>query len=242
MKKFLKSLDKKQIRLIIIITVISLIMRVLWLPGKSGDYLGFLKPWVEDIRELGYFKALKYNIGNYNVPYIILLVFVSFIKGEPLVPIKMVSIIFDFICAIYGAKIVNKLTNNKWSTVITYLIIICLPTVLVNGAMWTQCDSIYTSFILMSLYYLIDKKYTKSFLLLGVSFAFKLQFIFILPLYVLLLFREKKVKFYHFLLIPLVNIILCLPAIIAGRSFMDVMTIYFSQVDYYLDLVLNFPN
>lgn len=242
MKKFLKSLDKKQIRLIIIITVLSLIMRVLWLPGKSGDYLGFLKPWVEDIRELGYFKALKYNIGNYNVPYIILLVFVSFIKGEPLVPIKILSIIFDFICAIYGAKIVNKLTNNKWSTVITYLIIICLPTVLVNGAMWAQCDSIYTSFILMSLYYLIDKKYTKSFLLLGVSFAFKLQFIFILPLYVLLLFREKKVKFYHFLLILLVNIILCLPAIIAGRGFMDVISIYFSQVDYYLDLVLNFPN
>ena len=129
MKKFLKSLDKKQIRLIIIITVLSLIMRVLWLPGKSGDYLGFLKPWVEDIRELGYFKALKYNIGNYNVPYIVLLVFVSFIQGEPLVPIKMVSIIWNTVLVSLGAIVgdnylVVAKVFSKYSKILFYVFII----------------------------------------------------------------------------------------------------------------------
>jgi len=242
MKKFLKSLEKKEIIILIVLTLVSLILRALWLNGKSGDYLGFLKIWVYNIRDLGYFKSLKYNIANYNVPYIVILTLISFFKCEPLYPIKIVSIIFDFVCAIYGAKIVNYLTKNKLYTLITYGVLVFLPTILVNGAMWGQCDSIYASFILISLYYLFKKKYILSFIFLGLSFAFKLQFIFILPVYVLLLFREKKIHFYHFFIIPLVNIIMCLPAIIAGRSFIDTMLIYFEQVDYYEDLVLNFPN
>lgn len=242
MKKFFKNLSKKEIWIIVSVTILSLILRALWLNGKSGDYLGFLKIWVDNIRELGYFKSLKYNIGNYNVPYVIILTLISFLKCEPLYPIKIVSIIFDFVCAIYGGKIVYNITKNKIYTLITYSVLLFLPTMLVNGSMWGQCDSIYAAFTLISLYYLIKKKYVLSFIFLGVSFAFKLQFIFILPLYVLLLFREKKIHIYHFLIIPLVNFIMCLPAIIAGRSISDTMLIYFGQVEYYKDLVLNFPN
>jgi len=242
MKEFFKSLNKKEIKIMILVTIVGLILRCLWLNGKSGDYLGFLKIWVDNIRELGYFKALKYNIGNYNIPYMIILVFISLLKCEPLYPIKFVSIIFDFICAIYAAKLVYKITKNKLSTLITYGVLLFIPTMLINGAMWAQCDSIYTSFILMSLDYLIDKKYIRSFIFLGISFAFKLQFIFVLPLYVLLLFREKKVHIYHFFIIPLVNLIMCLPAIIAGRGFLDTMLIYVEQSATYPDVVLNFPN
>ena len=38
------------------------------------------------------------------------------------------------------------------------------------------------------------------------------------------------------------NIILCLPAIIMGRSFKDVMLIYFNQANEYKWLSMNFPN
>jgi len=240
--KFWKDLEKKEKIILILVTIISLFIRFLWFNGKTGDYLGFLKVWVENIRELGYFKALKYNLGNYNVPYMIILTLISFIKGEPLYSIKIVSVIFDFICAIYGVKIVHKLSKNKISSIITYCVLMFLPTMIVNGAMWGQCDSIFTAFTLMSLYYLIEQKYIKSFILLGVSFAFKLQCVFILPLYVLLLFRDKKIHIYHFFIIPLMNMLLCLPAVIAGRPFVETMLIYLDQSQTYSDLVLNFPN
>lgn len=55
-------------------------------------------------------------------------------------------------------------------------------------------------------------------------------------------FREKDIKWYYFLLIPLVNVIMCLPAIIAGRNIVDVLSIYFNQTSTYKDLVLNYPN
>ena len=78
-------------------------------------------------------------------------------KIEPLFLIKFVSIIFDYVCAIYSLKIVYKLTNkNILLSLIAYASVLFLPTVMLNGAMWGQCDSIYTSFILISLYYLLD--------------------------------------------------------------------------------------
>ncbi|MBQ3020660.1 MAG: hypothetical protein IJD92_00360 [Bacilli bacterium] len=238
----MKNLSKKEKIILFIVSIVAILIRLIWINGESGDYIGFLEPWVLKIRELGGFNALKYNIGDYNVPYMVILTFISFFKFKPLYLIKLVSIIFDFICAYYGAKIVDKVTNNKLSSLITYAAILFLPTVIINGSLWGQCDSIYTSFILISIYYLLDEKYIRSFIFLGFSFAFKLQFMFILPLYVLLFFRNKKIKWWYFLLIPLVNIILCLPAIFSGRSIVDVLTIYLNQTGTYKDLVLNFPN
>ena len=99
-KNFLDSLDKKQKLLLIFGTLFSLFLRCLWLNGRSGDYIGFLAPWIDYIRELGQFNSLKYNIGNYNVPYIVILTLISFFKCEPLYLIKFVSIIFDFVCGL----------------------------------------------------------------------------------------------------------------------------------------------
>lgn len=174
MKK-LKEINKKDLLIIISITIVGLLLRILWLNGKSGDYTTFLKPWIDQINVLGNFHALKYDIGDYNIPYIIILTLISTLKCNPLYPIKFVSIIFDFICAIYGAKIVKFITNNKLSSIVSYGLILILPTVLINSSLWGQCDSIYTSFILVSIYLLMKEKYTKSFIFLGISFAFKLQ-------------------------------------------------------------------
>lgn len=226
---------------IIVISIIALLIRCVWLNGISGDYIGFLSPWIKEIIRLGGIKSLKYNIGDYNVPYIFILTIISYFNNH-LYLIKFISIIFDFICAIYGYKIVYKITNNKIKSLISYIIILFLPTVIINGSLWGQCDSIYTSFILISLYYLIDKKYIKSFIYLGVAFSFKLQTVFIIPLYILMMFTNKNIKWYYFLLIPFINIIMCLPAIIAGRNIVDVLSIYLNQTGTYKNLVLNYPN
>ncbi len=118
-----------------------------------------------------------------------------------------------------------------------------LPTVFLNSAHWGQADSIYTTFILISLYYLLKKKYLPSFIFLGISFAFKLQFIFILPLYILVYLSERKFSILYFFIIPLMNFILCIPAMLFGRSIESCMSIYFNQVGEYSDnICMNFPN
>ena len=124
-----------------------------------------------------------------------------------------------------------------------WLVILFLPTVILNGSVWAQCDSIYTTFVLLSLYLLLKEKYSLSFLSLGIAFSFKLQFIFILPLFIILYFVNKKFKIWNFLLIPLGNIIMCTPVLLMGMPLINCFTTYLDQTtNYSVYLTRNLAN
>lgn len=164
-----------------------------------------------------------------------------------LVSIKLVSIIFDFLTAIIVSLFVrNIFKDNKNCSVyvfFTYTVILFLPTVLLNGALWAQCDIIYTVFIILSLFCLIKEKYLKAFIFFGISFAFKLQSIFVLPLYVFIYINKRKFPLYYFGIIPLTNLILCIPSLIFGKSLKSCIDVYINQTNSYSEyLSLNFPN
>lgn len=230
-----------------IITILSLIIRWQLLKYESGDYQLFLEPWFEEIKTNGGIKALGMNISNYNLIYVTILALLTYVPADSLISIKAISIIFDYICAMTAMNICNELIKNNKNknkiSLLVYTAIVILPTVFLNSSYWAQSDSIYTAFVLISLLYLIKKKYTKSFIYLGFAFAFKLQTIFILPLYILMYISERKISLKHFLIIPIVNIITCIPAMICGRSFIDCMNVYINQTKTYSQyIVLNFPN
>lgn len=230
---------------IIIITLIGGYVRFKALSYQSGDFKLFLEPWFEQLKNAGGLKGLSNYPGDYNAPYVTLIALLTYIPKSSLVLIKSLSILFDFILAFSCSRLVKELTKgkNKYLEVITYTVILMLPTVILNSAYWAQCDSIYASFIILSLLFLVRKKYIPSFILLGIAFAFKLQFIFILPLYIVLYFSKKEFSILHFLLLPVVNIILCLPAIMLGKPILECFTVYFSQTQTYKKfLVLNFSN
>lgn len=240
--------DKKILRILFLaaILLLAIVARYFAYNHKSNDYEAFLKPWYDKIIELGKIKSLKYKIGDYNVPYMFILAIFSYIPISPLILIKTLSVIFDVILAIYSSKLVYEfIKSNKNAILISDIcfgVILFLPTVFMNSAVWAQCDSIYATFVIMSLYYLKKDKVFTSFILLGIAFAFKLQFIFILPIYILLYFKREDISILHFTIIPIVNILMCLPAIIMGRGIKDCLLIYFSQTGTYKSLTLNYPN
>lgn len=243
-----KLLKPKSLSIIfvLVIVLLAIFARYKMLQYKSPDYTVFLERWFNQIKELGGISALKYNIGDYNVPYITIMAILTYIPISPIYTIKAVSIFFDFVGAIFAGLLVNEFTkekkNMKIMPYIVFAVILFLPTVLMDSALWGQCDMIYVSFILMSLYFLKKDKTIISFICLGIAFAFKLQFIFILPIYLLLYLRSKKISIFHFLIIPLVNFVMCLPALIMGRSLKDCIMIYFNQTGTYTSLTLNYPN
>ena len=240
--------NKKILRILFLtaILLLAIVARYFAYNYKSDDYEAFLKPWYDKIIELGKIKSLKYKIGDYNVPYMFILAIFSYIPISPLILIKTLSVIFDVILAIYSSKLVYEfIKSNKNAILISDIcfgVILFLPTVFMNSAVWAQCDSIYVTFVIMSLYYLKKDKVLTSFILLGIAFAFKLQFIFILPIYILLYFKRNDISILHFIIIPIVNVLMCLPAIIMGRGIKDCLLIYFSQTGTYKSLTLNYPN
>ena len=76
----------------------------------------------------------------------------------------------------------------------------------------------------------------------GVSFCFKLQSVFFLPI-LLIYWLKGKIRFYDLFLVPACYLISVVPALLAGRSPVDVLTIYFQQAGTYTGgLTYNFPN
>lgn len=244
-----KVLDfcKKNYKIIfcIFITILALIIRVKMLSYNNGDYASFLKPWFDDLKANGGLKGLATYKGDYNAAYMTILALLTYLPINSLFSIKFVSIAFDFFLAISCGALASELVkkNKKFYFLVTYSIVLFIPSVLLNGAFWAQCDSIYTTFIVLSLIFMVKEKYIPSFIMLGIAFSFKLQFIFILPLFILLYIIKKKISILHFLIIPLMNFIMCLPAIIAGKPLMECINVYFNQTNTYkYSLVLNFPN
>lgn len=79
-------------------------------------------------------------------------------------------------------------------------------------------------------------------LFFGIAFAFKLQAVFFMPVLIIYYFASRKMRIFHFLLIPAVYFICILPAIFAGRDFKDTLGIYLKQTGLYESLTMNCPN
>jgi Gpi18-like mannosyltransferase len=228
--------------IVLIVVIASLILRCFLFTYKSSDFIKFLYPWFNEIKMNGGFKYLGHYPGNYNVPYAVIMTFLTYLKINPLYSIKIVSVIFDYALAILIYKFIYEINKNRYYAVLGFTMILFLPTVLLNGSLWAQCDIIYTTFLVLSLYFLYKNKVNWSFVFLGIAFAFKLQFIFVLPVYVILYFKRKDFSLLNFLIIPIVNFVMCLPAIFSGKSVLDCFLIYFKQAGTYQLLTMNFPN
>lgn len=224
-----------------VIWILGIFLRYKLFPIQSGDYVGCLEIWMNKIREYGGWNSLKYEISNYTSPYMYLMCLVSG-ADNTLYALKWISVAFDYIAAIAMFMIVWQLTKNTRKSILGMSFLILSPTVFVDSAYWCQCDIIYCSFILWAIYFFLKDRSELCMLMVGISFAFKLQAVFILPFLVIMWLKKKTVRIVDFLFIPGIYVILQLPAAMFGRPIGDLMTIYFNQADTYPWCTLQYPN
>ncbi len=217
--------------LVIGIVLLALLLRKDLLPIHSGDYNVYLSPWYDFIKSHGGILALKYNFSNYNKSYLYLLVIATHLPLSKITAIKSVSIFFDLVLAVVVYLIVRSRYGKSYLPIIAALIVLFLPTIFINSSLWAQSDGIYTSFSLAGLYFLVCKKQFWTFICFGVAFAFKLQAIFLFPL-LFVLWMAGEVRLRYFFILPLVYVVIILPAYLLGRNFVDMLTLYFTQAGY----------
>jgi len=191
----------------------------------TPDYEIFLSVWVQHFRDNGGFAALADPIGNYNLPYLYFLALFSYIPIDDLYLIKLLSILFDMILAWYAMRILGLYTSSAAKRLFTFFLVLFLPTVFLNGAVWGQCDSIYAAFALMALYYAMKGDGLYACIFVSLSLAFKLQAIFILPAFLLFLL-SGRVRLWHLLACPLTYLLCILPAVMLGHSFSSAILFY----------------
>lgn len=197
---------------------------------RTGDYNSFLAHWVEYFRLNGGFAGLSGSVGNYNLPYLYFLAAFSYIDVPDLYLIKLLSVFFDLILAWGAARLVYRFTDNRMAVMAAFMATLYLPTVYLNGALWGQCDSIYAAFALWSVVFALDERPWLSVISVALSFAFKLQAVFIMPVFLIFLFAGKM-KWYHLAAFPATYAVTAIPAVMAGRPFMDAIMLYFNQAE-----------
>ena len=211
-----------------LLIALAFTLRGICMNHETLDYLNFLTKWVSYFADNGGFSALNKNIGNYNVPYLYFLAAFSMSSVRDLYLIKLLSIFFDVILAWGVMRLVYHFTQSRTKVLAAFLVTLLMPTVILNGALWGQCDSIYTAFVVWSLYFALRSRGGLSMIFAAISFSFKLQAIFVFPVFFLFLLA-RKVRWYHLPLFPITYVVMVSPAVILGRPFMETITLYFSQ-------------
>ncbi|MDL2290453.1 hypothetical protein LJB95_03515 [Paludibacteraceae bacterium OttesenSCG-928-F17] len=225
----------------IILIIVGIIAKLVLFPVATGDYINFLEPWMNFIKANGGFSALEYKFYNYTPSYIYILILITKIGFNPLYSLKIISVLFEYLLAFFIGKIADIKYKNKIIILASLAIIPIIPSLLLNSSYLAQCDSIYASFAVGSIYFLLKKKSWLSVLFLGISFAFKMQAVMVLPFFFVMMLRGN-VKWYSFLLIPVIYFISIIPAWLFGGSLSELLTVYLSQADNYRELTMNFPN
>lgn len=237
----LEKPDGRTLALVGGVMALTMAARVSMLDYISSDYQSFLVLWLDAFRKGG-FATLGENVGDYNLIYQYILLLISKAPLKDLYLIKLFSVIFDYALALSMARAAGLFAGEK-AKVPTLLIVLNLPTVLINGACWGQCDAVYVFFIVMSLCDMKTRNPVRAAAMLAIAFAFKLQTIFFFPIVLLgLIHGEYKPK--HALVFALAYLATTVPALIAGRSLGDALGVYVNQSvgQYYDRLTYNAPN
>lgn len=222
--------------------VFAFIIRWKLMPIESADYYGFLEDWMKQIRAAGGFSSLDKQISNYTSPYMYIMCIVSYITDNDLYGLKMASILFDYLASIAVFLILYQITANVRKSILGMAALLLSPTVVLDSAYWCQCDIIYTAFILFALYYFFKDDSRRCLIFVGISFAFKLQAVFIIPFLLIMWLKKKTVRLRDFFWIPVVYVLSALPAWMMGRDFKELMMVYFEQTNTYPWGTLEYPN
>ena len=230
--------------IIIILTGIALAIAIRYslIDYKSFDFIKDTKGWYNTVKEQG-FSAFGHKFSDYNPPYLYLLYLIAriFPDSSAVLATKLPSMIADFVSAWFAYRIVRLKYDNAAIPILAAFAILFAPTIIINSAFWGQFDALYTCSLLATLYFVFTKKYGPAMLMFGLSVSFKAQAVFLFPFLIALLIN-KMIPWKYYLLIPLVMLLVLIPAWIAGRPLLDLLLIYPSQTGSYKQLTMNAPS
>ncbi len=229
--------------------LVALALRIAFLNVVSADPYFYLLPWFDQLSADG-LATLRHGLvgllgntnANYAPPYYYLLWLATKFAGllPPLWLIKILSFCFDPIGSFFAYKIV-RLYRSKRFAVCAGVLVFAAPTAIVNDAWFGQCDMLWTSLILGSLYFALKRESFLSIAFFALAFSFKAQACFFAP-FLLMLFLLGEIKFRSLIIAPVIYLAMLLPAVVVGVDWEFAATTYLRQGDAYHRLSSDAPN
>lgn len=250
-KKGILRVDFWPMSLFIVLLGLSLAIRMPLLDYQSHDWLSPFWSWYSSMKADGLAKALSKTYA-YNIPYFYVMGLATYLPFMALYSVKIVFMVFDYVAAAWVYKLVRlkyEAGNLPW---VAFLTVIFAPTVILNNSMWAQSDAIYASFLLGSLYFMIklarsNKRRQVDFygggalIMFALALSFKIQAVFfVLP--ILFLLVSRILRWYIWLVAPITYLAILLPSYLLGSTWFNLLSVYFNQLSYHLELSLGAPS
>jgi Gpi18-like mannosyltransferase len=189
---------------------------------QTNDMRIFLM-WYHDLN--GGWRAIGADVGNYNAPFVYLLAFLHLVPGPLIFKLKAVFVLCDVVLAFFAYRIVDLRFPGKRAPMVAAMLVVLLPTVVINASLWGQMDAMWAAPALGGVYFLLRDRPWAAVTLATIAIAVKPQGIFLFPL--LLLFAlAGRLPWRTLLAAPAVFLAADLPALVAGRDPVELLTIY----------------
>lgn len=236
-----KKVSAPDLLFLAVITLLAVGVRIGVRSFVAEDWSVYWSSWLSEL-ETGGFRVLADDFYDYAPPVMYILYLITLLPVNAMTAFKGLCCLLEFAGAALIADMVKECTKSRKKAYLAYSIFLFLPTVILNAAVWSQCDIIYTLLILCSVCFLMKNKTWTGMWFYGAAFAVKLQTLFIFPFLVILWVR-RKVDLKHFVTIPVMYFIGILPAWLAGRPFSELIGIYaFQGSKDRWSLSIKFPN
>ncbi|MGO8679254.1 MAG: glycosyltransferase 87 family protein [Limisphaerales bacterium] len=218
----------------------SVLLRLTVLNFESGDYRAFLSNWYHFLVEHGRWHGLGQEFSSYPPLYLSLLSLSTLLPLPALYAVKFITIACEYGAAWFVWKLVRWRFpggNAAWLAVTVFLF---LPTVVMNGAVWGQCDAMYTGCFLASLFYFLERRPVAALVAFGLACSLKPQAIFWCPLLAGLLISGRWS--WRRIWVPVAVYLGCgVPQMLAGRSILRTAG-HWATVGNYPGVVFGAPN
>lgn len=253
--KFIDAINKhRHVLLLVLLFVLGAAIRWAGRYFVSEDMTYCLMPWFEKIKAAGGLPALSNQVGDYGILYQTLISIMTYLPIQSVVQYKLLSSLFDIpLALVAGAiyrdvRLADKVATPKtrsrvrMQSCLVAAVVWLLPTVMLNSSYWGQCDSLYATCCLATLYLLRRNSFVGAFVMLGLAFACKLQTVFILPIIGVNYLVQKRFSLFWILLSVVVMWLSGIVAFAYGRNLLAPILIYSGQVGHYQEMYMSFPS
>src|SRR6185436_18188617 len=152
-------------------------------PVVVSDYTYFIKVWFETLKVHG-LTAFTQLFADYAPLYLYLLKLLTYIPVSSLYSEKTLSFLFDIAIAIGGYYVLKQASvwaGQKDILKLGAIVLLTLPTVMINSSLWGQSDALYTAGIVWGIYAMLINAPLLAAILFGFAISLKVQAIFFAP-------------------------------------------------------------
>ena len=228
------------------VAALGLFLRYSYLPMLSADLEFMNSSWFEAIKTGGMGAVLDPELLYTYSPlhlYVWTLAARLFGGFNTQMVLKMVSFGMEAVLLVSCFVLILRLTRSRLYRFIGFTMLSLNPILLWNVAGWGQTDAGFAGMCVLAVLLLVDEKPEWGLAALGVALAWKLQAIFILPLFMYAWFQSpKKFSILWFLLVPAIWVGSGVPMVTVGASPLYAFEIYFGQTGMYTEITYNAPN